>query len=208
MSQSELEALLGRPLTSIEATNLDLYLNIANQRLEDMLCTRLEGVNEERTFSIRSGYHTIFVDIFTEVESVVINGVTLDADDYSPRQWDKRSASWYNSIVLENLTYEDEVTITADWGFDPDGSGEPISTYPADLQLMLAGLFSLVSKQNTTDGRIQSKQVEDFRITFRDTTEVENLALANEATIKKYGLCGLDRGIRHGRVRRFCDYLV
>lgn len=41
ISKSEIEALLGRTLSTVENTNFTIYLNIAQARLEDLLCTTL-----------------------------------------------------------------------------------------------------------------------------------------------------------------------
>lgn len=39
-------ALLGRPLTTVESSNYGLYLEIAIERLDDLLCRKLEEMNE------------------------------------------------------------------------------------------------------------------------------------------------------------------
>ena len=41
LSKAQVEALIGRSLTTVESTNYDLYLKIAIARLEDLLCTTL-----------------------------------------------------------------------------------------------------------------------------------------------------------------------
>lgn len=41
LTQEQIEALLGRTLSTVEANNLTTYLNIATERLEDLLCTTL-----------------------------------------------------------------------------------------------------------------------------------------------------------------------
>lgn len=41
LTQEKLEAYLGRSLTAVELNNLDLYLNLAKLRLEDLLCITL-----------------------------------------------------------------------------------------------------------------------------------------------------------------------
>lgn len=196
MKQSEMSALLGRPLTSIEDTNFKTYLNIATQELEELLCITLcNGDDGTRTFDADEGYRTVFADIFTEVTEVKVDGDVVDPEDYSPRQWDKRNASWYNSIVFDTkFREESEVEITADWGF---------SSVPNDLKSLLAGLFSQVTSKNSAS-LVTSKQVEDFRIAFRaDTTAVGQLLMDNATTVRKYSMCDI-RPIRSGRV--YCGY--
>lgn len=41
ITKQQVEALLGRSLSTVEDTNFDLYLKIATQRLEDLLCITL-----------------------------------------------------------------------------------------------------------------------------------------------------------------------
>lgn len=41
ITKQQVEALLGRSLSTVEDTNYDLYLKIAAQRLEDLLCITL-----------------------------------------------------------------------------------------------------------------------------------------------------------------------
>lgn len=45
ISQQDMTALLGRPLSDIEQTNYQLYLDIAMLRLNDLLCIELEQMN-------------------------------------------------------------------------------------------------------------------------------------------------------------------
>lgn len=41
LTKQQVGALLGRSLSSVEDTNFDLYLKIATERLQDLLCTTL-----------------------------------------------------------------------------------------------------------------------------------------------------------------------
>lgn len=43
--QEIMAALLGRPLAEVEKNNYDLYLEIAVERLDDLLCIKLEAMN-------------------------------------------------------------------------------------------------------------------------------------------------------------------
>ena len=44
MDKTQLEALLGRPLTEIEEDNLQLCIDIAYENLDDLLCTTIDPV--------------------------------------------------------------------------------------------------------------------------------------------------------------------
>lgn len=180
MNTSTLEALLGRPLTPIESTNKDLFLKIARERLEDLTCLNLTEATEDRTFGVRSGYTTVFTDPFTQINSVKING--NEFTDYTPMQWNRRNADWYNSIVLD--TNADEVVINADWGL-----------CSPELQLLMARLFGLLRKENS--GNVKSKSVEDFSITLNDNPAYTQFLLDNQPIINKYSLCGIGN-VQHG----------
>jgi hypothetical protein len=191
MNQSQLEGLLGRSLTPIEVTNLKTYLNIAKQSLDGLLCTNLCDQSVTRTFDAREGYSTVFTDIFTDIQEVKLNDEVTT--DYSVRQWDRRNGSWYNSIVFENkLCEDDEVEVTASWGF---------SQMPSDLKLVWAQLFGLISKKNKQDGTVSSKQIEDFRVTFKTDADLDDEFYRQyDKTIAKYSLCSIGN-IQHGETR-------
>lgn len=189
MNKTQMVALLGRPLTSVEDTNYTTYLKIAQERLEDITCLNLTATTEDRTYDIREGYTTVFTDLFDAINSVEVNGSELAETDYSVRQWDRRNASWYNSIVLQNCTSEDEITINADWGI-----------CSPELQLLLANLFGLMGKMSKGNGNVKSKKVEDFSVTFNDNSAYDQFLLDNQALINKYSLCNIGN-VQHGRVR-------
>lgn len=190
MDKITIAAFLGRPLTPTEDTNFDLYLKLARQSLDGLLCMTLCDADDPKVYEAREGYSTVFTDIFTDIQEVKVNGDVVAASKYSPRQWDKRNGSWYNSLVFEDkFESGDEVEVTASWGF---------SKTPVDLQAVLAGLFGLITKKNKFDGTISSKQVEDFRISFNNDADLdEEFAKKYGDTISKYSLCNLS-SVRHG----------
>lgn len=47
LTQAEVEALLGRSLTSVEQANLTLYQEIAIAKIENLLCTTLDEILDE-----------------------------------------------------------------------------------------------------------------------------------------------------------------
>lgn len=185
MTQPELEALLGRSLTSTEVTNLTLYLEIATSNLNDLLCTTTNEVTETRTFDTRKGYKTAFVGIVQNVTEVKLDDDVISSDDYSLRQWDKRTTDWYNSIVFDEVITADEITVTGTWGF----AG---GTLPSDLNMVLANLFDLITKRNKFDGTISSKRVEDFQINFNTDSDLDDEFYNKYSKIlSKYSLCDI-----------------
>lgn len=202
MDQTQLEALLGRSLSAVEQSNLELYLELANEALGVLLCTPIASASETRKFGVREGYKTAFIDIFRSVSVVKIDGTTVDASDYSLRQWDARTGSWYNSIVFENpfKSYDKEIEVTAEWGFNTSGSNE----LPTDLQLLIAGLFDLISKRNNLDQSVSSKQVEDFRISFNNDVDLDkDFYNKYQSIISKYSICDIPN-VQHGGYRYGC----
>lgn len=192
MDKEQMSALLGRPLTPVEDANYKTYLKIARESLDSLLCMRLCDDEETRYYDVREGYRTVFTDVFTEVEEVKLDGKVVSSDNYSVRQWDRRNGSWYNAIVFDCRFSErdKEVEVTADWGF---------YSMPADLQAVLAGLFSQVTKKNTYDGTIASKQVEDYRISFRADADLDTDFMQKYGnTLAKYSICKVGY-VKHGR---------
>lgn len=191
-TQDELEKLLGRSLTPVEVTNLELYLEIAEERLEQLICSRVNLIAEERTYDGRAGYSTVFTELFTSVTSVEVDGKALEASEYSIRQWDNRNGYWFNSIVLQHrLRKEAEVVVNGSWGFNS-------TTMPTDLQLLFAKLFALVSSMNKGNGNVKSKKVEDFTIAFNDNSVYDQFLIDNSTTIRKYSVCNVGY-VRSGR---------
>lgn len=206
LSAEQLAALLGRPLTSREVANLPLYLEIAQDNVEQLLCMTIEvqeevGSGDEptpetRIFDPREGYSTVYTDIFTDPTSVQVN----DSDvTYTPRFFGNRNTDVFNSVVLATKTTK-EVSVTAFWGFPQ---------LPADLALLLAQAFAVVS-QAYQPKNIKSKQVEDFRITYGDLTSDQLLARNNAVTIRKYSQCNVIN-VKSGKVCRgrcYCGHCV
>lgn len=68
--------------------------------IEQLTCLYLKAEDSAtRTFDVRENYSTVFTDIFKSVTEVKLDGKVLTTDDYSLRQWDRRQADWYNSLV-------------------------------------------------------------------------------------------------------------
>jgi len=199
MDNSELVALLGRPLTPGEITNKDLYIEIAQESLEGLLCISLDTPEEPSetatlTFNSRKGYSTVFTEIFRSVSEVKLDGQTVSSTDYYASQWDNRNASWFNSLVFNRRLHGEDVSITGTWGF---------TEVPTDLKKLWAQLFVQAGSKYSS-AKVQSKQTEDFRITFAtDVSEDEKFINDNLRTINKYKLCNIGE-IRHGKRHYGC----
>lgn len=192
MNTETLVALLGRPLTTRETTNKSLYLDIAKSNLESYLCIDLScnPIEEERIYSARDGYSTLFLDILTEVIEVTVNDEIVDDTTYHTAYFDNRNGTVFNSIIFNTpFRCDEDVTVKAVWGFQK---------LPNDLQRLIAQLFAITSKAYST-GSVKRKKVEDFDITLGDTTPEQDFLNQNAAVIRKYSLCNLG-DVKHGEV--------
>lgn len=200
MKQQEIEALLGRPLTSVELTNIgscQSNLHTAIESLESLLCTSmLPEIDEARIFNGREGYRSVFIGIFNNVTEVKVDGEVIEPSKYHASQWDNRNGEWFNSIVFnDRLTCSSEIEVTADWGF---------VKVPSDLTKLVAKLFADLSKKYVSgSGKVHSKKVEDFTITYvTGISDDEQFIAENKRTLAKYSLCNVG-DVRHGRIRCF-----
>jgi len=204
MKQTEIEALLGRSLTSREVTNIKLYLDIAKQSLQDLVCLDLscQSIEEERTYTTREGYSTLFLDmVITEVEEIKLDGVVVEPTEYHLAFFDNRNGEVFNSIVFNTpFCKSEDIVINATWGFQK---------LPNDLQMLWAQLFANTSKRYAT-GSVKSKKVEDFTVTYGDLSDEQTFVNQNANVIRKYSLCNIGN-VRHGRVypdRNFYGYRI
>lgn len=193
MTKEKVSKLLGRSLTSAESGNFDLYLGIAYQRLEDLLCINLCIKSDKVSYPLREGFRSLYVDPLRRITSVSINGNVQTG--FTLMQGDNLYSEWYDTVVLESKMGKGVAEIEADWGF---GKCEPY-----DLQLLTARAFALVSSENSVDTNVKTKKIEDFSVTYGDETAYDSFLRANAPIISKYGKCNLN-SVRHGRVRSFC----
>lgn len=188
LTKQQMAALLGRPLTPSEDANFTVYLDNAIETLEYLLCASIKPGTGERIYDSREEFSTVFTDFFTNPTLVKVAGKATT--DYSARQWDNRNASWFNSIVLDCAPKGEEVAITAAWGF---------TTLPNDLALLLARVFAMNGESGGT-GNIKRKEIEDFRIELKDSTEFQGFLDDNATTLRKYSLCSTKSDVRNGSI--------
>lgn len=189
MKQDQVSKLLGRPLTEQESSNFDLYLKIATEQVEDLLCYTLCCDDESKIYDSREGYQTVFTAPFQNIDKVLLDGTEVEASDYKVKQNDSYSGSWFNSIMFNRKLNGELVEVTADWGFG--------SKLPFDLQQLLAGMFGQHSKAQVARRDIATKRTEDFTIGYRDVSEMKTFIADNDSVISKYSLCNQGQ-ISHG----------
>jgi len=191
MTQEQVAKLLNRTLTSSEVNNFDLYINIAIERLEQLVCFSLCDNGGTRTYDSRYGYRSLYIDPFSSVVSVEVDGVATT--DYIIKQNNDYNGSWYNIIEFTDKLLGGTVVVDAVWGFD---------CIPYDLQLLIAKLFNQIAVEQKSDSQVKSKKIEDFSVTYKDSTTFDEFVSANEMTINKYSQCNLSQ-LRNGRVKHY-----
>lgn len=196
LTEDQLSKLLNRSLTTAETTNFSLYLNIASEKLSDLLCNTFSVTAGERTYKSRYGYKEVYIDICSTVSTVYIDNVLIEESDYTLKQNDKYTGTWYNIIEFDDKRDGDTIQVNAAWTF---------STLPNDLQLLLAKLFAQNTTDQTTDYQVKSKKIEDFTVTYKDSPTYNEFILSNSSTIDKYSQCNVSQ-IRHGSVRGSYDF--
>ena len=189
MTKEQISALLGRPLSSVEDTNFSLYLDIAFNAVSSMLCADIESKFDTQSFVPRKGYRTLNVPIFTEIDSVKLDGTSTTS--YEVRQGSSLNGEWFNSIVFDQPLFCQRVEVEADWGF---------YSLPTDLKMLVAQQFGMIKDQLDAD-IVKSKGVEDFSITLKETTKTKAFAEKYAATIAKYSSCNAGN-VQHGNARR------
>jgi hypothetical protein len=183
IDKEQVAALLGRPLTPQEDTSFDVYIAIAEAQLQSLLCMDITSASDTRIFRSREGYSTLFIDPVTDITSVTIDGVAVT--DYTMKQNDSYQADWFNVLEFDRQLGDEKVTIEASWGF---------TELPDELAYLLAQLFKVTS--STKDSQVRSKSIEDFSVTYTDTTVYDQMLLDNQSIIYKYAQC--DGAILHG----------
>lgn len=155
--------------------------------LEELTCTYLKAETAERVFESRDGFSTVFTDPFSEITSVIVDGEEVE---YSKMFWNRKNSDVFNSVVLDHKIGNKEVTINATW------------VIPADLQALADSLATLIGSNKTST--VKSKKIEDFSVTYSDSTLIEQFALDNQAVLSRYSLCSVSN-VRNGSLCRYYD---
>lgn len=149
-------------------------MDTALETVEELTCLYLKAETAERTYSVRDGYSVVYLDPFTTITSVKVDG---DEIEYTPAFWDNQNATVRNSIIIDKEKNYKEVTVSASW------------VIPDDLQALIDKLDTFLATSKSS--RIKSKKVEDFSITLNDKTDMEQFADDNRALINKYSICNV-----------------
>lgn len=187
LTKTQVAAYLGRPLTSSEDANFKSYIQIAEQRLQSLLCFSLESKTDTRTYASRAGYRTLFIDPFTEVAQVKLDG--QEVTTYVKKQNDEYQGDWFNSLEFDDVLCGNRVEVTGTWGIG--------DCLPDDLASLLAGLFGIHEAESSN---VKSKKIEDFSITYKDGVLLDGLVLKHATTVSKYARQN-EGAISHGFAR-------
>ena len=185
ISQTDFEKLLGRTLTSTEASNFEQHLNATIANLENLLGWSLLGEAGERVYKSRRRYHTLWTDPFTEINSVTVDGTA--ETDYTPIFNDSYNSPFYNGLEFDYPLDGSKVVIDATWGF---------TGIPADLGQLIVALWSMAQRLPTEQGNVRSKSIEDFSVTYTEDGEYNSIITTYSGVIAKYALDSSQ--IQHG----------
>lgn len=161
-------------------------MDTALSTIEALTCLYLKAETSERTYAVRDGYSTVYLDPFTTITSVQANGSDIE---YAPAFNGNKNAELRNSIIITISSKVKEVVVNATW------------VVPEDLQALITKLDK-VSTTNATS-RVKSKKIEDFSVTFNDKTDVEQFVDDNRSVINKYSICN-EIDVRSGKIRCSC----
>lgn len=192
LDKSTIEKLLGRTLTSHEDSYKEQYINRTSATLENLLCWSpvMGGELEDAVYRSRNGYRTLWVDPFTEISTVKVDGVTVT--DYTPAFNGKYTFPFFNSLEFDKVLTGQKVEVSATFGLEE---------LPADLGELISEIFKMHSRvsANTLAGNVTEKRIEDFSVKYGTQTEYEALKGAHSAVIAKYSICGVGE-VQHGEV--------
>lgn len=183
INQEKIEKLLGRSLTDSEKSGFSMFLAVSIAKLEQIIGSPLQPVAEKRFSTARSGYRTVYTDIFRKLKSIKkADGTMVKA---VPSCNGKLSTSWFNQVILDKpmINCDCQATnleIEADWGFEE---------LPDDLALVLAMIFDNIanSSRELAESKVESKRVEDFSVTFvQNKTINDHISSLFETTINHY----------------------
>lgn len=199
MTDSQVEAILGRNLTTQESDNFDQYIRLAFDRLSSILCFSFDtAIGNPRRYDVRRGYRTLWTAPFTAVNSVTVNDVVIDPTDYVTKFNDSYEYPYFNSIEFKKPYYFDKpILVDAVWGFGVDENQNQV--IPDDLAQVVATLFDIRGRE-ISEPRIERKQIEDFNIQYQRNMPslLQSIATAYGATLAKYSVC--DGDTVHGSV--------
>lgn len=147
-------------------------MNTGQSIIEQVTGLYLKEETGARVYDVRAGHRTVFTDIFQDVTAVTVDG---EPAEYTPRMWDNRNATVFNSIVLDEQPCPGkELSVTAEW------------IIPDDLADLISKLDAVIAASRHT--RVKSKKNEDFSVTFNDNTDVQQFLLDNAEVIARYSL--------------------
>lgn len=106
ISQDQMAALLGRPLSTLESENYELYLAIAVERLNDLLCIKLADMAEVPA-DLKLLIARCFQAITLEQDNANNHGVSnKKVEDFSISYFEHTSSPMVNFVELNKATIE------------------------------------------------------------------------------------------------------
>lgn len=106
ISQETMAALLGRSLSAIEVTNYSLYLDIAVLRLNDLLCIKIEDL-ENIPVDLQLLIARCFATVTLEQQSTANHGVNRkQVEDFSISYFEEASSPMVDFVKQNGATLD------------------------------------------------------------------------------------------------------
>lgn len=106
LSQVQMAALLGRPLSTLESDNYELYLSVAVERLNDLLCIKLADMADIPA-DLKLLIARCFQVITLEQDSVINHGVSSKkVEDFSISYFEHESNPMVDFVRLNGAVIE------------------------------------------------------------------------------------------------------
>lgn len=180
LTKDQMATLLGRPLSDYEESSFDTLQALAVSQLERLLGDAKLQVGEATySYPVRRDYRLLFIDPFTELVSVEIDGVTTTAE---PTLYENVNADWFNSLLFTKPLKGERVTVTAKFGYGDE--------LPLDLQRLIATLFGASGQpvDTASNGSISSESILNHSVSYSDASAdaLERFVAANKATLNYY----------------------
>jgi hypothetical protein len=201
ITQSDIEALLCRPLNSCEQSNFNLYLNNVQSQLIEALCWNpFESFTGVMEFDYTHDNTYYILQPFTNLTKVEISDCdgsdTQDIIcDWTPVTKELRYSTNGCFFGLKRCICNaceakscctnkcKRLKITATWG----------DCHMDDLKLVALKLLEQDIKSSDCSDNIQSKSIRSMTVTYRDTERVDYLSRYS-GILNKWSVCNVDIG--------------
>lgn len=163
-SQEKIEAILKRSLTEQEEEIIDDLVNATSAFIRRFTGRNWDCDEESTRYYDGTKSYELFVDDFTDIEEVKIDGEVQDLDDliFYPL-----NTPYHNSIYHKGAKWAKghaNIEITANWS-----SGE----LPYDVALVASNVVVSYLRKASIDGNLKKESIEGYSYELRSASEID-----------------------------------